>query len=268
MATFVGTPIPVSPLAGVKRPKQGEERRRIMTESELKAYWDAATRIGYPVGHYFKFLLLTGQRRDETRIAQWDQIQNKVWYIPGETTKNGLPHKVHLSEEAMAVLEECFKSSKWLFTEFGQKPIAGAGDIWALQLALMVNPGVSAAEIRAKAKNYQGLVSMYQGTELRLHDVRRSMASTMVNSLTVPPHVVHKILNHEQRDTPDKSYLQYEMLPEIVTGDGIPETVTVSSPPTVKSIQSLCQAFILLVILGWQARQPDIGIPRDTQGEP
>jgi integrase len=204
----------ISPLAGIRRPKCCEERRRIMSESEIRAYWDAATRMGYPVGHYYKFMLLTGQRRNETRISEWSEIQGDVWNLPPDHTKNGLPHTVHLSEQAQALLGECWKSAKWLFTEFGTGPIGSAGDVWALLLALMVNPGMGAAEIRAKPKTYQGIVSMYQGPELRLHDVRRSMASTMVNSLGVAPHVVHKILNHEQRDPLDKSYLQYQLLPE------------------------------------------------------
>jgi integrase len=203
--------IAASPLIGIERPSQGKERQRIMTENEIRAYWDAASKIEYPLGHYFKFMLLTGQRRNETRIAEWSEIHGNEWHIPPEHTKNELPHTVHLSEQALAVLDGCIKSSKWIFTEFGVRPIAGAGDIWALMLALMVHPGMNASEIRRKGKDYRGLVELYQGPELRLHDVRRSMASTMVNRLGVAPHTVHKILNHKERDTLSKSYLQYEM---------------------------------------------------------
>ena len=55
---------------------------------------------------------------------------------------------------------------------------------------------------------------MYQGQELRIHDLRRTMASLMVNKLGVLPHVVYRILNHTDTNPLDKSYLQYDVMPE------------------------------------------------------
>jgi integrase len=207
-----------NPMAAIQSPKKHKERKRIATENEIKLYWSAAERLGYPIGTYYQFILLTGQRKSETRLAQWTQInfQERVWRIPEENTKNEEPHLVHLSDQAIAVLRQCPTAFKWCFTTFGPDPVAVGSDNWAELLALMSRPDWSLKELRAKIGNdYTTLVGLSTiEPELKLHDVRRSAASIMVNKLGVQPHVVHRILNHEQKDTLDKSYLQYEMLPE------------------------------------------------------
>ena len=54
------------------------------------------------------FLILTGARRDEARLAAWSEIDTDaaVWTIPGERTKTNRPHRVALSPAALAVLGE------------------------------------------------------------------------------------------------------------------------------------------------------------------
>jgi integrase len=54
----------------------------------------------------FYFLLLTLARREEAAAARWLDIDwdRKLWSI--ETTKNGEPHKVPLSRQALALLRQ------------------------------------------------------------------------------------------------------------------------------------------------------------------
>jgi integrase len=53
-----------------------------------------------------EFLILTASRSGEARGARWSEIQGNVWTVPGERMKRGLPHRVPLCPEAVAVLEK------------------------------------------------------------------------------------------------------------------------------------------------------------------
>src|SRR5918994_4572478 len=65
-------------------------------------------RIGFPFGSIVEFLTLTGQRRDEVSRMAWHHVDldRHLWVIPPEHSKNGKPHSVHLSDQAMSVLRE------------------------------------------------------------------------------------------------------------------------------------------------------------------
>ena len=53
-----------------------------------------------------KLLLLTGQRRGEVAGMTWGELDldRAVWSMPAGRTKNGLPHDVPLSQQAVALL--------------------------------------------------------------------------------------------------------------------------------------------------------------------
>ena len=96
--------IPASPAAGVRMPAQLEARDRVLTEDELRLVWQAAGGLSEPFGAFVRLLILTGQRRDEVARMTADEVAGDVWVIPGERAKNGEPHAVPLSPEALAVL--------------------------------------------------------------------------------------------------------------------------------------------------------------------
>lgn len=51
-----------------------------------------------------EFIILTAARSGEVRGARWCEIDDRVWIVPGERMKRGLPHKVPLSAQAIHVL--------------------------------------------------------------------------------------------------------------------------------------------------------------------
>ena len=57
--------IEASPAVRIKRPAEEQERERSLTDAEIRTLWPAFTALGYPFGHVFKLLLVTGQRRGE-----------------------------------------------------------------------------------------------------------------------------------------------------------------------------------------------------------
>ena len=54
----------------------------------------------------FELIALTACRSNEARGARFDEIEGDVWTIPGDRTKAGKPHRVALSEGALAVLDK------------------------------------------------------------------------------------------------------------------------------------------------------------------
>lgn len=55
-----------------------------------------------------EFLILTATRSGEARGARWSEFdpEKKVWTIPGERMKRGVPHRVPLSDAALEVLRK------------------------------------------------------------------------------------------------------------------------------------------------------------------
>lgn len=78
----------------------------MLTDAEIGAIWRAAGGIGAPFGAITRLLLLTAQRREEVAGMRWSEVSPDftTWTLPGERTKNGKAHIVHLAEPARAVL--------------------------------------------------------------------------------------------------------------------------------------------------------------------
>ena len=121
-----------------------------------------------------EFLALTGQRRDEVSCMAWEHVDlpHRVWVIPADHSKNGKPHIVHLSDEAMSILRTVPRTGKLVFSSDGKTTFQGY----------------------SKAKKRLDNVSGISGWTL--HDLRRTVVSGMAR-LGVAPHVADKILNHQ-----------------------------------------------------------------------
>ena len=73
----------------------------MLTASEIRDVWRAAGDGDH--GRIVKLLLLTGQRRGEVAgmTLGRDRPRAGIWSLPAERTKNGLPHDVPLSRQAV-----------------------------------------------------------------------------------------------------------------------------------------------------------------------
>lgn len=106
---------------------------RVLHPHEIRAYWAAADAMTYPLGPFYKLLMLTGQRKSEVAEARWPEFdtERKLWTVPPERFKSGQTHIVPLSDNAVTLLErlERFEgkdSGDYLFsTTKGKKPING-----------------------------------------------------------------------------------------------------------------------------------------------
>src|SRR5215210_2252844 len=84
-----------------------QQRERVLAPDEIRWFWQATGQMGYPFGHAFRLLALTGQRREEVgTMPATVTRETELWEIPGDKTKNGKPHVVALCEEARAIIED------------------------------------------------------------------------------------------------------------------------------------------------------------------
>jgi len=105
-------------------------RQRILTDTEIRAFWSGAGELGYPLTPYNRLLLLTAQRRSEVAAISWSEIDltKKLWTIPPTRMKTASVHVVPLAPRALKIIESIprFNRGPYLFsTSGGEKPISG-----------------------------------------------------------------------------------------------------------------------------------------------
>jgi integrase len=167
--------ITVNPLVGMKAPAKSQSRERVLTDAEIRAFWQATADMDYPFGPVYRLLLLTGQRRGEVAQMRWSQIDisRALWTIPAEIAKNGRAHEVPLSAATLEILQSLPRvvGSDFVFTTTGVTPISGFG--------------------RTK-----GRLDLAMGiSDWWTHDLRRTAASGMAR-IGIAPHIIEKVLNH------------------------------------------------------------------------
>ena len=86
--------------------KQRAEHLPAMDWQDLPGFMaDLARREGVSA-RTLEFIILTGVRSGEARGARWNEIEGNIWTVPGERMKRGVPHRVPLSPDALAVLDK------------------------------------------------------------------------------------------------------------------------------------------------------------------
>ena len=168
-----------SPCYRVPRPSEEQQRDRVLSEDEIKKLWRGLDGEDSLTAATFKLRLITAQRGGEVLTMKWPDIDFSAdwWTIPGELSKNGLPHRVPLSAPALRILERLKRDSgksEWVFPSHGD-----SGHLENVQKAV--------TRLRKAT-----------GVDFRAHDLRRSAASHMA-SMGIPRLTIQKILNHAER---------------------------------------------------------------------
>jgi integrase len=210
--------IEVSPMVMIKRPKQPKPRQRTLTDDEIRGFWHAARRMGPLYSSYYKLLLLLASRKTETKRMRWSDIDfmRREWRIPAEDTKTERAHIVHLSDQALAVLQGIERGeSSYVFANGDGLPVSANSEPWHVLLALMDKPTLTCADIRREAKwTYEGVVSQISIEGFTQHDLRRTVSTRMVGELAIAPWVADKIQNHVAESTVRRTHQVVEYLKE------------------------------------------------------
>lgn len=191
-------------------------RQRVLTDRELFAYWRATYRLGYPLGPFYRVLLLTGQRLNEvaglrrrelhpelTKLLRQDEpvdwakvpAEHKVWTVPAERFKSNAEHKVPLPDVVCAELAALprFGKSDHLFTSTaGRKPINGFGQAKARMDRRML------LTLRALVRSGGDDPASVALEPWVQHDVRRTVR-TRLSGLRVPTEVAEMVIGHGKK---------------------------------------------------------------------
>jgi integrase len=170
-----------NPCTLIPKPGVVKKRDRVLTEEEIRKVWQAIEQDDSVLADTFKLRLITLQRSGEIATMRWKDLdlQTRWWTIPAERSKNGLAHRVWLSDAALRIIEKYKKKPKG-----GQYVFAGK------------QPGTPAIHWNKALERIKDASGVEKFTA---HDLRRTGASHMT-AMGIPRLVVHKILNHSDRD--------------------------------------------------------------------
>ena len=172
-------------------------RTRVLSDDEIRAFWRAASRIGYPYGPLFQLLLITGQRKSEVAEANWSELdfKKRLWVIPPERMKSDSPHVVPLSDEAVSILNDLPRfagkgAGNFLFsTTNGVKPVNGFSKAKARLDKRMLHV------LKAMARFSKADPDMVRQPGFVIHDLRRTMR-TGLSGLPVSSDVAELVIAH------------------------------------------------------------------------
>ena len=188
------TGLTANPLKNVRRYKENNKRERYLTEDEARQLFEALESTKSPqLKAIVTMLLLTGARLSEVLNAQWKDFDTvaRVWTI--EFNKSGKTRYVPLSDAAIQLIENLprIEGCPYSFANPQTKqPYTSIHYAWD--------------SVRKRA----GLA------DLRIHDLRHSFASFLVNGGR-SIYEVQKILGHTQiRTTQRYAHLSQETLLE------------------------------------------------------
>lgn len=164
-----------NPSNGIKKYKE-KSRDRFLMGSELPRFFEALEKEeNHTARDFFKIALLTGARKTNVLQMRWKDIDfhHAVWNIP--ETKNGEPHKVALTLQAVALLEARRKTCKgeWVFEGDGKE-----------------------GHFTDPKKAWARLLERAEIADLHIHDLRRTLgswqAATGANGFIIGKTLGHK----------------------------------------------------------------------------
>jgi integrase len=176
-------------LFGKKLPRQN-----ILNNDEVFALWRAAGRLSYPLGQFYRLLLLTGLRLNELADARWDEIHDGVLTIPASRMKGedgeAKPHAVPLPRAALDILEQLPRGrGPYVFSTTG-----GATPVWISTGAKKRVDKQMLRTLRALARR-RGEDHRAVKLEWVNHDLRRVVRSGL-SALRIDQEVKERVLGH------------------------------------------------------------------------
>lgn len=182
-------------IGGIEKP-----RDRVLSLDEIKKIWHFLDSNENQMSHQtkcaIKIILLTGVRTAELRLATWDEFNfdESLWTIPAEHCKGGETHKIYLSNQVKDLLTSLKHESDCGHVIYGESPY---------------RPLSENALSRAIAR-IQERIGIPKWTA---HDLRRTFATHLGETLRLDPVVIEKCLGHKMPRIM-ATYNKNEMLPE------------------------------------------------------
>ena len=191
-------PPKMNPCQGVEPFEDNGARERYLTQEEVGRLFDELdTNRNVQVGQVIRLLLYTGARKREILDARWDEIDlnRRLLMIPAARSKSKKVHYIPLSDAALELLQSLPRREDipWVFFNPKTK-----------------KPPVSIFAAWDTIRNKVGM------PELRLHDLRHSYASFLVNAGRSLYEVQKLLGHHDPKVTMRYAHLSPESMLEAV----------------------------------------------------
>jgi integrase len=207
--------------------KRGRERvgDRVLTDPEIRLFWQKVVQepISPVTGEALRLQLLVGGRPGEiagirrSEIEHLDQPGKAVWTVPGERTKNKLPHMVPLESAALKII-----NARITKIEDARLPVGAArkNDFPIFPARNKPDKSMTAhALARAMSRLAEELAGSWPGVKSwkasrpTPHDLRRTFR-TRLPQIGVPADIRDRLMNHIPSDVGSKHYDRYQYLDE------------------------------------------------------
>lgn len=175
-----------NPVTGLRAPIKETSRERCLSDEELSRFLSrlddtklaAATRLA------LRFAVLTAARPGEVVGATWAEIDEgaAIWHLPGARTKNGEPHNLPLSPQALDILRQARELDR------------GAGCVFPSPQHSKGKP----IDVGALAHAIGDNLTVFGVEPFYAHDLRRTAATGMAE-LGADWTLLQKLLNHKLR---------------------------------------------------------------------
>lgn len=178
-------------------------RSRVLTDAELRAFWQATDKLGPVYREVYRILLLTGQRLNDIARASWSEIDlnRRVLTVSKARFKSDRDHTVPLTDEVVALISQLprWKDCPWLCSLDGEH---------AVTIGHKVKQRLDTAMLAA-------LVEEDPKAELPEwvnHDLRRTVR-TRFSALRVQTEVAEAVIGHVKTGLA-RVYDHYDLLDE------------------------------------------------------
>ena len=177
--------IDASPAVAIDKPAKETRRDRVLSESEIRAFWIGLDRAIMTEGvkTALRLCLVTAQRRGEVAGMCRSEIDGDWWIIPKERSKNGKAHRVPLSPLAKTLIKHA-GGDDYLFPSPRKK--GSNGEPIPIEARALTN---------AITKNRH----LIEAERFCTHDLRRTAATRMAE-LGVTRFDISKVLNHTDHE--------------------------------------------------------------------
>lgn len=172
-------------------------RDRVLTDEELRLFWQLCDHETLVVSTYLKLRLVTAQRRGELAQLTWADVEKGFLNIPGRLTKNGKAHRVPLSPLAQQLLDGLPRINDRLFP--GRHGTSGLANLYA-----------AAGRIQQRMLTLAKAADPEAVMDFRGHDLRRT-AATLMGAEGIPQAHIAQVLNHSPAGPKvTQTYMRYE----------------------------------------------------------
>lgn len=149
------------------RPRKEVKHHTSLSYHEVPAFMEKLNDREGLTADALRLVILTCLRSDELRGARWEEIDldSKIWSVPGPRMKAKRPHRVPLSEQALAIFHRLKKNSDepFVFPGKGQAEYLSDMALWSMVRKMRYSKMSTVHGFRTSFRTWAAEQTMFDG---------------------------------------------------------------------------------------------------------